>query len=384
MTKAMFCIFCLSLLNCFCLYAQEQPEISVRDLQIVFINDEEIEVSFIAESSKHASKNGYTYIYAPRITNNNAMVSLKPIVVRSRLADIAWKRHEWAADTLLDVYKAFTIKNGEVLEYKSTVPLQAWMYESSIEVQEVVPGYGVERSNVYMLAEQAIPPYEPDPVARVVYYPVRNPQLSVGDSLAYIHPYLYPDSVACADNLLSVFENERTAYPSVYFANSGHAISPAYKNNEQVLEEYLTVLKTIENAADTKITKIVVAGFSSPVGAYTFNDLLAWRRAISLKRFVVDNIDIPVDSVFILNGSADWIGLRETIMADDSIPNEARAERIVKKEIKNGRDLERRIRQLRRTRGGRPYKHLQQTKGFENLNRAYIRVYYKSGLDYTM
>lgn len=376
MKKFLYHITLFFFLSFLSLQAQE-GRLSIHDLKVIFTEDEQIEISFIAESNKHTSKEGYTVIYAPKITNGHDVVSLAPIVVSTKFADRVWKKHEWAADTVVSLQSAYRIRNSQMLLYRSAVKLQPWMYESSIEVEEIVAGYQEERVDTFMLAAHAIPPYDPDPIERIVITPVRN-HMSVGDSLAKRHAYILPDSLWIMGDTLKVYATDEVYTAPVYFATANSTLDMEYRANEEVMIDLQSALTTFEQSSESRITRIVVAGYASPDGSFASNDLLAWKRAVSLKKYVVQHTSLSMDSIRIYNGSADWVGLKSAVSRDSELPYADRVERIMKKPIKNGYDLARRMNTLRTTKGGKAYKHLLKNKTLENLNRAYVIIFYEN------
>ena len=69
----------------------------------------------------------------------------------------------------------------------------------------------------------------------------------------------------------------------------------------------------LRESRDFMLKSIVVAGFASPDGDFAANDRMAWRRAVSIKRYLMTEFGIPAEKIYLYNGSEDWPGLRMLI-----------------------------------------------------------------------
>lgn len=167
-----------------------------------------------------------------------------------------------------------------------------------------------------------------------------------------------------------IAENEKGAI-LIHFSQSATIIDRYYQENNTSLVILASVLKMIEVSDDSRVSKIVVAGFASPEGLLAENDRLARQRAFAVRDFILANSTVHADSIHLYNGSEDWRGLRKLVAASDM---EAKTEilRIIDNvPIKAGR--EKRLMDLA---GGDPYRWMALHFFPKLRNAAYIKVYY--------
>ena len=99
---------------------------------------------------------------------------------------------------------------------------------------------------------------------------------------------------------------------AIYFPQA-YQITPDYRDNCRVLSEVAAALAKLRESRDFMLKSIVVAGFASPDGDFAANDRMAWRRAVSIKRYLMTEFGIPAEKIYLYNGSEDWPGLRMLI-----------------------------------------------------------------------
>ena len=123
---------------------------------------------------------------------------------------------------------------------------------------------------------------------------------------------------ASNQNKIDNFLNQaREGSISVYFRQGKYDIDRFYLDNNTNLVELVSVVRTLSTSNDSRIIRIVIAGFASPEGSLALNDRLAWDRAVAVKSFLVANSDVDPKIINIYNGSVDWIGLREMVADSD-------------------------------------------------------------------
>ncbi len=103
--------------------AAAQRHLAPQDVSVVLDGDN-VRVTFRADIPRGHAPSGVTLIHAPLITDGTWRISLPPVVVQDRRADIDWQRHEWAAGTVSRHPGARLTKNGRSVDYVATVPFQ--------------------------------------------------------------------------------------------------------------------------------------------------------------------------------------------------------------------------------------------------------------------
>lgn len=167
-----------------------------------------------------------------------------------------------------------------------------------------------------------------------------------------------------------IAENEKGAI-LIHFSRSGTTIDRYYQENNTSLVTLASVLKMIQVSNDSRVSRIVVAGFASPEGLLSENDRLARQRALTVRNFILANSTVHADNIHLYNGSEDWRGLRKLVAASDMEAKSAILRIIDNVPIKAGR--EKRLMDLA---GGAPYRWMALHFFPKLRNAAYIKVYY--------
>jgi hypothetical protein len=140
----------------------------------------------------------------------------------------------------------------------------------------------------------------------------------------------------------------------------------------------ISCIRAIQASKDSRIVRIIIAGFASPEGSFLFNDRLAWERAVSIKEVVLNNTNLSNRAVNIYNGSVDWRGLYRLVAESDMYH---------KYQILNVIDFTptwgdarhlSRLDELKRLNGGEPYRYMLANIFPLLRNAAYIKVYYEN------
>lgn len=221
----------------------------------------------------------------------------------------------------------------------------------------------------------------PEPKPVVVVKPTPEPVVvvSTGERLLPKHAFLAPVAEftqAFADNSESYIAEHRDGSLSLYFEQSATRVDPAYMNNESTIRELLSVIDEIQRSPDSRVARVVVAGFSSPEGSAALNERLANDRAVCIKDYLVQNSSLSSQMFDVQNGGIDWQGLRK-LVAQSSMPEKNQIMYIidnmpvwdsVKKVGRHG--------ELMRLNGGKPYKYMMANFFPELRNATYIRVYF--------
>lgn len=228
--------------------------------------------------------------------------------------------------------------------------------------------------------------------------PTSTPRVSTADSLAKHYSFVVPASEfgrsrkVTGDELFNpdmplnmgkglstpqqnsveqfIADNEEGAI-LINFSRAESVIDRYYKDNNMALVTLASVLKKIQTSPDSRVDRVIVAGFASPDGLLSTNDRLAWERANAMRNFICANSTVSEDSVQIYNGSEDWRGLRKLVEESDI---EAKSEilRIIDRvPVISGREG-----QLMRLADGRPYRYMVRYFFPKLRNAAYIKVYY--------
>lgn len=183
-------------------------------------------------------------------------------------------------------------------------------------------------------------------------------------------PFLYP--AKDYDLRYEIFEKQREKGALVVYFEQGYSsIDPLFKGNQNMLKQVNKVLDMIEADPNASLKKIVIVGLASPEGTLAKNDVLAEKRANSLKFFVGERLKYNHDLFEIINGSEDWEGLKK-LVEESQMPDRWQVlEIIANYSVRAGRE-----KQLMDLKGGNPYRYMMQHFFSQLRNAGYVQIYY--------
>jgi outer membrane protein OmpA-like peptidoglycan-associated protein len=332
-----------------------------------------VRVSYTATIAPKAVKRNYTLLLAPVIEGEGFRQSLPAVAVHGPGSRIARERREIAYGTLPVYENATVYSNGETVNGSATVPFQTWMHGSSIVFESIQAGcceFGEHER--FVAARGILPvPLPPAPAPAPVPQQVRQ---SVGDSLANVFAFVAPFSEYDPD--FRVTDEDRENGLEIYFPLALYDIDPGYLDNAANLADLIGAIRAITASSDSRVAKIVVAGFASPEGTIEINDRLAINRAVALKEYIIDNTVIVDDQVALYNGAVDWQGLRIRIERGTLPQRRALLDLIDNTPERGTGSQPGRLDALKRLNGGSTYRYLQ-AEHFPYLRTgAFIKVFY--------
>lgn len=373
---------------CACASAQtSEGGIIVSDLKLNKTGGD-VTVTFKAAVDTKDARSRFTVAFTPILTNGGNSVQLPPITVEGRRARIAAEREAQSRGIVMNaVYTRFNIQNGSTVNYSASIPYQQWMEGAQLQLQKSRSGCCITRVlDMNLLAENLV--FVPPPaVAEVVTAPAVAPQPAptTGDRLAADHPF-----IAKAGNFMEIasapgfdlgkfVEANREGSLVIYFPQAISIVNRGFRDNGASLDRIIAAVKAIENSSDSRIVRVVIAGYASPEGGTAFNFNLAANRARAVRQILIDNSSLSTDIFDIYNGNVDWHGLRALVAESDMQHRQQVIDIIdnVPAEIDYRRNTSRR-KQLEDLAGGRPYRYMYATY-FPDLRTAtYIKVYYEN------
>jgi outer membrane protein OmpA-like peptidoglycan-associated protein len=315
-------------------------------------------------------------VYAPVITDGINRVSLPAVVVQGRRAEVAWQRHEWAAGTENRYPEAYYTENGAEVDYRAEVPFQPWMHDARIEVGTVMAGCGDSFIGRSIWARRILPaPPRPEP-RPAAPEPVL-PEPTLAETLARTFPFVLPASEFDPNEPIRFYDDERDNALTVYYRINRYDIEAEYADNRQTLINLLAAIQAIQASGTARVERVVVAGFASPEGPFAFNDRLAWERAVSVKKYILDNGSMTDRAITVFNGSADWRGLRRLVEQDDQVPGQREVLELLDSRPKQDVGAQAgHMNRLRTLHGGRTYRYLADRIFPLLRNGTFIRVYF--------
>ena len=377
-----------------------------------------VEVAFELQPGRNAIRNDQVLIITPVLRQGDRRMELLPVVVKGRRARISAAARRQAERQRPGPKPLYT-KNGKTVAYHYTFPYEAWMPGSELifEGADVTSRtstaleWGVVAVNLLAREQEqllraeppvvvVVPPPEPEEPS-----PVRPSVESTGDKWAREFSFVVPveefqqarqtpdggmfdydmpldlgrglSSRQQAD-VVRFVNGIRDGALTIRFGQGRRTIDRELADNNRVLVDLITAVRSIDGSADSRVARVVIAGFASPEGQFEENERLAWERAVAVRNFFVDNSPIDPALVHTYNGSVDWEGLRKLVAGSD-MPHRDAVLRIIEDTpvwdaVRNtGRHGE-----LMRLAGGEPYNYMLR-RFFPQLRQAaYIKVYYEN------
>jgi outer membrane protein OmpA-like peptidoglycan-associated protein len=332
-----------------------------------------VKVDYTAAIAKKAVKWNHTLLVVPVIVGENMRRSLPAFAVHGPGSKAARARREIAYGTMPAYESATLAYRGDTIGMSAMVPFSEWMYGSNMVFESIEAGcceFG--ELGQYVVAQGILPPPPPSaPEPLPEPEPVRR---SVGDSLATVFKFVAPYSDY--DPNFSIDEQDRENGLEVYFPLAKYDIEPDYLDNASNLAKLTGAIRAIAASTDSRVARIVIAGFASPEGSIELNEDLARDRAVALKNYITANTVIVDDQVALYNGAVDWQGLRIRIARGTLPERGALLDLIDNTPVRASAGQPGRLEMLRRMRGGATYRYLQ-AEHFPYLRTgAFIKVFY--------
>ncbi len=343
--------------------------------------DDTVYVEFDVSIGKRVAKSGHTIVYRPYLVNGDYRWDLPEVVVRSDRASIAEQRHEWVSGETIVFENPVVVRGGDKFRYSTSVPRQGWMNGANLEVEIIdmgccngdMSGSDLLAENIDLPTPVAIIEAGNEPPVEVPVVPVPE---TTGDLLAREMPFVLHASEFESNAPELMFDDDREGALKVHFAVSSSRLDHNRGNNAETLRQLIEAIRKLEEAPDSRIEHIVIAGFASPEGAFQFNDRLAWNRASVLKKYIVQNSTLSEETIHIYNGVEDWYGLRLMVEESDLANKKAVIDIIDNVPIADANGRAAREIELRKLDGGRTYSYMLRNFFPELRKAAYIKVYY--------
>lgn len=163
----------------------------------------------------------------------------------------------------------------------------------------------------------------------------------------------------------------------VHFDLGKSQLSTDYRENRTVLDRIVEITRQIMADSTSSVKKIQLIGLSSIEGSPAANERLAQNRALSLQRYIQQEVSVP-DSMFeTVGGGEAWTEFRDQL---NDIVKEGAEQRVDLNKVievidqeSDDKVRESRIKQLDK---GRTWTYLKQNILKDQRNSGYIRIYY--------
>lgn len=254
-----------------------------------------VDMDFIFNDMKVRSARGMDLIpqlVSPERTYDLPRVSLKGreeyLSYERKLALISGYNPRMDENRPYAVEKVSRKKNG-VLNYRYTIPYEAWMENAALDVQYDECGCG---ETEMMRVERLL-----DPIPPVVEY-------IVTPYLVYIQP---PRE--------EIKRREIHAECFLDFVVNQTVIRPDYMNNPKELAKIHDMINDLKSDPNITVNRLDITGFASPEGTWARNEYLSENRSKALANYLASQYDFPRSIYHIFFGGENWDGLVKAVKA---------------------------------------------------------------------
>lgn len=403
--------------------SQDQKSVQVTGIEIAHANGV-VKFSFTLHAGSKVTSNSRSLVITPILQNGKNQTDLAPIVVRGARAKLADVRQAIGqSNTMQPFYTA----NGKSIEYSTVVPFENWMIGSELVLNGISAGSGSGSIvNIGLVADNLLAgarpvenitqvrqeplPYRPTTTTNPSATPSQTTlpagqKLSAGDELAarfsfveplseyqkanqaatqqlfdYNMPLTLGTGTAQKENEVERFINmTREGALSIQFQPGSKVIAREFGDNNRALVDLISSIRALEASSDTKISHVIIVGFSSPEGTTDENEKLSLERATVAKDFLTANSEIKPETISIYNGSVDWVSLRKLVAGSDMADKYRILEILDNTPVWDLSRKRGRLGELMEVKGGEPYRYMLENF-FPQLRQtgAYIKVYYEN------
>ena len=166
----------------------------------------------------------------------------------------------------------------------------------------------------------------------------------------------------------------------VHFEVDKYDLKRDFRQNAATLDRVISLTRQIVADSTAEVRLIQIIGFASIEGRIRHNEMLGEQRAIALKRYIQDAVEVP-DSMFELNnGGEAWAEFRDQIAEliekhdDKSGTTVAELKRAISI-IDNEPAADHREQRLRVLNGGRTWNYIKEHVLADQRNSGYMRIY---------
>ena len=159
----------------------------------------------------------------------------------------------------------------------------------------------------------------------------------------------------------------------VHFDQGKSQLNANYRDNQRVMDRIVDITRQIMSDSASSVQKIQLIGLASIEGGPAVNERIAQNRALSLQKYIQQNISVP-DTLFeTVGGGEAWSEFRD--MLNDMASENAQLSKVVEiiDQESDATVRERRIKQLDK---GRTWDYIHEHILKDLRNSGYIRIYF--------
>ena len=304
------------------------------------------------DMSRMNLKTNHAQILTPVIGSENEEIELPKVMIQGVARNKAFIRELELNDVSYEEFEKnlpyAIVKPKGRLNYRMSVPYEAWMSNAYLDVEEDLCGCGDQSK----IANTRIF----DDLTKEI---IAEPLYRVRPALAFIQPEVEPIK-------------RRQEIGNVYldFPRGRNEIYANFGNNPVELAKIDNMIRTISTNKDITVQGLYIVGYASPESSLAFNTELSRARAEALMRYLMNNSYLPASLFETRIGGEDWDGLRR-LLEDFPLSNKNEIFSI----MNSVNNLDERERAISKVGGGRPYKIIYEEL-YPKLRRVVCEVNY--------
>lgn len=321
---------------------------------------EQVVLHFNIEAPANAVRSDYRMILTPQLYTESDTLTLKSFVL---YGNRNMKRERQRA--LLDGRawdNRWVLTNNDQLSYTDTLQYQSWMSSDACALRLLVQEEGccsVDDLSPLSLAGL---------ILQEEFKPLLTDVAPVSSSVTQAQTkYIFlrrlgTDSIASRG-------------VSVRFPVDRIELDPDFSSNKQNLQQIIEAVNLVRNDPRTQVEQISITGYASPEGSVKRNQYLSEKRALALKEYIQQMLNISDEQFKLTAGGEDWQGLKQLVEESDM-----RYKQEVLDIINQVPEAQRKAR-LRALAGGRPYQSMLDVLYPQLRDACYINVWYSEKPD---
>lgn len=399
------CIIIILLFTSLCVSAQVNPRAIEVDDILFTRQGEQVGISFRVRAGREAFNSRYSAVISPVLVNGSDQTALPPMLIQGKRAAIAEERHPKSYGIGIEKEYLMVLPTEQYRTYETTIAFQPWMTGANLVFDAIVVGCrATTAQHLGVIAEQVLMS-DTVKLVRVIEQAPVYVEKTTAEKQAERYSFVAPisrfeaarmnieEGVTFNDNMPldrgqgigsghaqveEFVERNREGSLMVYYRQAQRTIEVDFRENRRSLNELIDAIRAIEQASDSQIARVVIAGFASPEGALAYNEQLAWDRAVALKQFILEYTTLDEEKVRVFNGAVDWYGLRE-LVAESNLRDKTQILDIIDQAPRetNGGEAGR-LDRLKRLNNGVSYQFMYNYFFPELRNAAYIKVYFEN------
>jgi outer membrane protein OmpA-like peptidoglycan-associated protein len=337
--------------------------VRITDIRLNWQGDS-LQINFNLGVNPKAVKRGHALLLTPVIADADNTVELKPLLLQREEIE-------------------------PFMPYRQTIAYQPWMQGSDIRMNalsfdccEVVdfPVGTVARRILTNPSTSRPAPAVQAPTVQAP--PATTPQRPVTvsprrDVPAYAVPVENDRIPQTETEIRTAAIGMNNTSLNIQFRQNETTLDENFRDNRAALNELVNVVTRLENAADSRISYILIDGHVSPEGGAAVNLPIGQQRALAVKRYLERRIGLPPSRIVAHNGYIDWEYLKQMVLDSDMYEKYQVIDIIDNVPEWDARRKIGRLGQIMLLHGGTTYRYMLREFFPKMRNATYIKVFYQ-------